>query len=306
MSGQPPLVAGLELGGTKSVALLARGTDILDMIQTPTTTPDATLATLVDQLALWTSGGAVEALGVGSFGPLDLNPRSPMFGSITQTPKPGWSGTALHAPLAARFGLPIGIDTDVAGAAMAEARWGAASGCRVHVYLTVGTGIGGGVVVDGRPVHGLVHPEIGHIRVRRRPGDDFPGICPFHGDCLEGLASGPAIAARAGAPGAALAPSHPVWPLVADALAEAIAGLMLTLSAERVLIGGGVMQGQDWLLPMIRERVARSLNGYVAGLDALALERIVRAPQLGDRAGPLGAIALAEAALPTTPFSASS
>jgi fructokinase len=280
--------------------VLARGPDIVQTVRIPTTQPVPTLAALLDQLALWADEHVVEALGVASFGPLNLDPGSPSFGSITRTPKAGWSGTDLLGPLSARFDQPIGFDTDVAGAALAEERWGAAAGCRVHVYLTVGTGIGGGVVVDGRPVHGLIHPELGHVRVRRRRDDDFVGDCPFHGDCVEGLASGPAIAARAGAPAADLAPSHAAWPFVADALGQLVAGLMLTLSPQRVLIGGGVMNGRGWLLPMIRAQAAASLNGYVAGLDARTLGAIVRAPHLGDRAGPLGAVALAEAALAAT------
>jgi fructokinase len=170
-------------------------------------------------------------------------------------------------------------------------------GRSVVVYLTVGTGIGGGVVIDGQPVHGLVHPEIGHLRVRRAVGDDFAGVCPFHGDCLEGLASGPAIAARSGAPAETLADDHPVWPRVAGELGEMAASLILTLSPQRILIGGGVGMGKPFLFPMIRAATLESLGGYVAGVTPYSLSRIIRQPALGDRAGPLGAIALGLAAM---------
>jgi fructokinase len=167
----------------------------------------------------------------------------------------------------------------------------------VHVYLTIGTGIGGGVVVDGRPVHGLIHPEIGHVRTRRVAGDDFPGICPVHGDCLEGLASGPAIAARAGVAAEEIGPDDPVWASVAAPLAELMAMLILTLSAERILIGGGVGIGQPQLLPMIRAGTAAILGGYVAGVTIERLGEMIRAPGLGELAGPLGAVALGSIAL---------
>lgn len=216
---------------------------------------------------------------------------------MTTTPKPGWSRVDLVGHFAQRFNVPIGFDTDVAGAGLAETLWGAAKGCGVVVYLTVGTGVGGGVVIGGRPVHGRIHPEIGHLRIRRDPGDPFAGVCPFHGDCVEGLVSGPAIAARAGAPAESLADDDPVWARVADDLAELAAILVLTLSPERILIGGGVAAARPFLPPMIRSRVAGRLAGYVAGLSEAALARMIRAPGLGGRAGPLGAIALGRSAM---------
>lgn len=287
------LIAGVELGGTKAVALIARGAEIIVQRRIPTGEPEATLGALSDQIASWERAhGRIAALGVASFGPLGLDPARADFGLITKTPKAGWSDIDVLGHFRNRFPVPLGFDTDVAGAALAETIWGGAKGCDVVVYLTIGTGIGGGLVVDGRPVHGMVHPEIGHLRIRRAPGDDFAGACPFHGDCLEGLASGPAIAARAGAPAEDLPESAPVWGKVAAEIAEAAAMLILTLSPRRILVGGGVPGGKPFLFPMIREAVAERLAGYVAGLTPAALVEVIGPPGLGDRAGPLGAVAL--------------
>jgi fructokinase len=288
-----PLIAGIELGGTKGVALIARGRRILRSARVPTGEAAATLAALSDHLAAWSKElGPFDGLGIASFGPVGLHPARRDFGFITQTTKPGWSNVDVRGHFAERFAAPIGFDTDVAGAAMSETLWGAGLGQGVVVYVTVGTGIGGGVVIDGQPVHGRIHPELGHLRVRRAPGDHFPGACVFHGDCLEGLASGPAITARTGAPAETLGPGHPVWAEVADNLAEMATSLILTLSPDRILIGGGVATGKPFLFPMIRDATLAKLAGYVAGLTPANLGRIVRPPGLGDRAGPLGAVAL--------------
>ena len=292
MDHAEPLVAGIELGGTKSVALIARGLTVVEQARFPTNDPATTLEAIGDALARWHADEPFEAIGIGSFGPLGLDPARADFGMITTTPKAGWARTDVRGYFARRFEVPIGFDTDVAGAALAEGRWGAAIGCGVHVYLTIGTGIGGGVVVNGRPVHGLIHPEIGHIRTRRAAGDGFPGVCPYHGDCLEGLASGPAIAARAGMPAGEIGADDPLWRPVAATLSELMAMLILTLSPERILIGGGVGMGQSQLLPMIRAGTVEILGGYVAGVTAERLEEMIRAPGLGDLAGPLGAVAL--------------
>lgn len=292
MDHAEPLVAGIELGGTKSVALIARGSTIIEQARFRTADPAATLEAIGDALARWRAAEPFEAIGIGSFGPLGLDPARADFGTITTTPKPGWAGTDVRGYFARRFDVPIGLDTDVAGAALAEGRWGAAIGCGVHVYLTIGTGIGGGVVVDGRPMHGLIHPEIGHVRTRRVAGDGFPGVCPWHGDCLEGLASGPAIAARAGMPTEEIGADDPVWRPVAATLSELMAMLILTLSPERILIGGGVGMGQPQLLPMIRAGTVEILGGYVADITVGRLEEMIRAPGLGELAGPLGAVAL--------------
>lgn len=294
MTDETRLVAGIELGGTKSIALIARGREIVGIARMPTAEPGPTLAALSAQIDAWQDvHGPVKAIGIGSFGPIGLDPGRADYGHITSTPKPGWANVDVVGHFAARFAAPIGFDTDVAGAALAEYRWGAAQGCDVLLYLTIGTGIGGGVAVGGAPVHGLVHPELGHLRVRRAAGDGFAGVCPFHGDCLEGLASGPAIAARTGMSGADIDDEHPVWALVTDELAEAMALLMLTLSPQRILIGGGVFQHRQKLFDRLRARTAELLGGYVAGVGSAELADIIRAPGLGDRAGPLGAIALA-------------
>ena len=198
----------------------------------------------------------------------------------------------MRGHFAERFDVPIGFDNDVNGAVLAENKWGAAQGCSVAIYLTIGTGIGGGVVVGGRLVHGLVHPEHGHFRVRRRADDTFAGACPYHGDCIEGLASGPAIAARTGSRAPELPPEHPVWIDVANELGEFMALLVLAISPQRILVGGGVGYGQRWLLPRIRDAALASLGGYVAALDAPAIEALIVPPGLGDDAGPLGSVAI--------------
>lgn len=294
MTDDDRLVAGIELGGTKAVALVARGREILAIERFPTGGPAQTLVAIGDRIDVWRREyGAPEALGIASFGPIGLDRERTDYGHITSTPKPGWQGVDLVGHFAARFGWPIGFDTDVAGAALAEYRWGAAQGCAVAIYMTIGTGIGGGVIVDGRPLHGLIHPELGHVRVRRAPGDDFSGLCPFHGDCLEGLASGPAIAARAGMDGAAVGDDHILWEHVTGELGEAMAMLILTMSPQRILIGGGVFQHRQALLSKVHARTAALLNGYVAGVGAPQLAEIILPPGLGEMAGPLGAVALA-------------
>jgi len=284
-----PLVAGLELGGTKCVAILARGCEILERIQFPTTGPQETVAGLAATVGQWRQDGAeIAAIGLASFGPLGLDPRREDFGYITRTPKPGWD----HFDLRGAFlsDLPIGLDTDVNAAALAEGEWGAARDADIHIYLTVGTGIGGGVVVNGRPLHGLIHPEIGHIRVRRDPADPFYGTCPFHGDCLEGLASGPAIAARTGVDAASLDDRHPIWRGVAAELGQLVATLILAMSAQRIVIGGGV-GSRAALLPMVRKAAADALNHYLP-LNESELDRLVVAPGLGSDSGALGAVLL--------------
>lgn len=289
-----PLVAGIELGGTKCIAVLARGREILAEERVPTRLPAETLPALVSIVRGWLDAGQpIAALGLASFGPLALDPASPDHGRITTTPKPGWAGIDLLAAFRP-LGLPMALDTDVNAAALAEGRWGAAQGATVHVYLTIGTGIGGGAVVHGRALHGVMHPEMGHVAVRRTADLAFPGLCPFHGDCLEGLASGPAIAARTGQPAERLADDHPVWAAVGGEIGELVAMLMLILSPERILIGGGV-GGRPALLAHIRAAAGARLAGYLDRVDAAALEAIVRSPDLGANAGPLGAVALASA-----------
>ena len=292
-----PVLAGVELGGTKLCLVVGRGREILDSERLPTGQPAETLAAAAAILARWHERWQPRALGIASFGPVAVDPRSPDYGHLLATPKPGWAGTDVLGALSAGFDDRVALHTDVTAAALAEGRWGAARGLDDHLYVTVGTGIGMGLVVGGRPVMGLMHPEAGHFRVRRVTGDRFAGNCPFHGDCLEGLASGPAIKARTGRPADELAEDDPAWALVADALAEAFAGLFLTLATGRIVVGGGVGVGQPHLLPMVRERVVEKLGGYLPFVDqAQVAERIVPAA-LGGDAGPLGALVLAATAL---------
>lgn len=293
MSKSEPLTIGVELGGTKCIAVLARGRKMLDMRRWPTEASGRTLQAISDRLSHWQRENAIEAMGIASFGPLCLDTASPKYGHIVNTPKPGWSGVDVLGILKGDFAGPVGFDTDVAGAALAEGRWGAASGCRDHVYLTIGTGIGAGIVANGELVHGKVHPEVGHIRVRRDRLDDFPGLCPMHGDCIEGLASGPAITARAGEPVDHLAIQDPVWELVAGELAELMISLILTLSPQRIVIGGGVAERRPMLFAMVHAATAERLAGYLDGQMGHELQRLIVPPLLGTDAGPLGANALA-------------
>lgn len=288
--------AGVEMGGTKCVCLLATGPeDIRDEVRIPTTTPAETLAAIEAVLSRWQAQSGLRAIGVASFGPLDLDPASPRYGTLVNTPKPGWTGANLLAGLT-RFGVPVGLDTDVNGAALAEGRWGGARGLASFTYVTVGTGIGVGSIVRGLAVRGLGHSEAGHLRIPRRPGRSWPGACPFHGDCAEGLASGPAIQAQAGVPAVELPPSDPIWEEVVQALAALMHNLVLTTAPQRILIGGGVVSGQPFLLPRLRGALVDSLNGYgVAPAIAADIDSFVDAPALGTAAGPLGAVALAQA-----------
>ena len=298
MAAELPLIAGLELGGTKCVAILARGREVIAQKRFPTETPAITLPALSAQITAWAkSSGQIAALGIASFGPLVLDASHENYGFIADTVKPGWSHTDLLGHFRRQFDMPIGLDTDVAGAALAEMRWGAAIGCADLVYLTIGTGVGGGVIAGGKPVQGWMHPEIGHMRVRRSSSDNFTGVCAFHGDCLEGLISGPAITARTGQPAETLAADHPVWIDVARELSEAIAILILTLSPKRILLGGSVALGNAHLLPAIRIRATELLAGYIAGLGKEEMRSVVAIAGLAELAGPLGAIAIGNDAL---------
>ena len=229
-----PLIAGLELGGTKCVALLASGPgDVREQVTVPTTDPETTLGALEAVLDGW----AFDAIGVASFGPLELNAGHPDFGTMTATTKPGWTGAVIGPRFAARYGRPLAIQTDVNGAAMAEAHWGAAQGLTSHAYITIGTGVGVGMVSGGRPVQGLAHGEAGHMHVARKRGDDFEGWCPFHGDCVEGLIAGPALAKRFGCKGEELPECGPQWDLFVHDLGGLLHNLVTTLAPERIAIG---------------------------------------------------------------------
>ena len=289
----PSLYGGIEAGGTKFVCAVASGPDDIQAeVQFPTTTPGETIGHTIDFLAPFRA--QLVAAGISSFGPIDLNPASPTYGFITSTPKPGWANTDLAGAVGRALDLPVGFDTDVNGAALGEHRWGAAQGLDTFIYLTIGTGIGGGGMVGGKLMHGLVHPEMGHIRLPHdRDVDPFEGVCPFHGDCLEGLATGPALAARWGQRGETLPADHPAWPLEAHYLALGLVNLICTLSPQRIILGGGVMKERH-LFPLIRAEVQELLNGYVQAPEILdGIDDYIVPPVLGGRAGVLGAIALA-------------
>lgn len=291
------LVGGIEGGGTKFVCAVGTGPDdIRDEIRFPTTSPQETTDQSIQFFREQQSKhGDLAAIGIASFGPVDPNPSSPKFGYITTTPKPGWQDTDFAGMVQRALGIPVGFDTDVNVAALGEARWGAAQGLDSFIYLTVGTGIGGGGLIGGQIMHGLIHPEMGHIRLPHdREADPYPGGCPFHGDCLEGLASGPAIEARWGQPATELPPDHPAWPLEAEYLALALSNFVCTLSPQRIILGGGVMK-QEQLFPLIREKLLSYLANYVQSPAILrSIDQYVVPPGLGNRSGVLGAFALAQ------------
>lgn len=285
------IYAGVELGGTKCVAILARGPqDVLAREVIPTSLPSETLGRIESALLDWKRTQGFDALGIASFGPLDLDRQSPTYGHTVTTTKPGWSDVDIAPRLETATGVPAAFDTDVNGAAFAEMRWGAGRGFDDFAYVTVGTGVGVGLIVNGKPTRGFAHCELGHIRVARLPGDEWPGSCPYHGDCVEGLAAGSALSARFGEAARDLPPDHPVWDSVAWALAQLCHAIVCAAAPCRIAMGGGVMQGHPHLLPRINAMLIESLKAYV---PLPGDGDYVRAPELGADAGPLGAIALA-------------
>jgi fructokinase len=286
-AGRLTVYGGIEAGGSKWVCAVGTGPeDLRATAAVPTTTPAETIGRVVD---FFEQEGPVDALGIGSFGPVDLDRSSPTWGHITTTPKEGWANTDVAGEFGRRLGVPVAFDTDVNTAALGEHRWGAAQGIDTFCYVTVGTGIGGGGMVEGNLLHGLVHPEFGHLRIPHdREADPFEGACPYHGDCWEGLASGLAIEARWGRPGAELDGRAEVWELEAHYLALGLTSVVFVLSPQRIVVGGGVMR-RAGLVPLVRAQIGRLMNGYLGPLD----EDFVTLPALGSRAGVLGALALA-------------
>ncbi len=291
MTAATAMFGFIEAGGTKFVVGIGSAPGaIIDRIRIDTTTPAETIGAAIAWLqSRAAQHGALSAIGIASFGPVELDRAAPDWGHIAATPKPGWSHTDVAGRFAHVFGCPIGFDTDVNGAALAEARWGAAQGQRVSVYITIGTGIGGGALVSGVPLHGVSHPEMGHFRPARHPDDvGFAGICPFHGDCLEGLASGPAIKARWGASLSELADDHPGRTITAWYIAQLAVTLHALMEPGRIVLGGGVM-ATPGLIDRVRSTATELSGGYFKGQS----EQIIVPPGLGDDAGLLGALALA-------------
>jgi fructokinase len=290
--GGARLFAGVELGGTKCIVTLAAGPgDIRDQRTIATTVPWETLPAIKAVLDEWAGSHGFCGLGIASFGPIRLDPAKAGYGQIGATNKPDWEGADLLGPLQSAFGVPIGFDTDVNGAALAEIRWGSGRGLDDFAYVTVGTGVGVGLIVHGKPTRGFSHSEIGHVLVPRLKGDETPSVCRFHDDCVEGLASGTALNARLnGRPMAEVAADDPVWEPIVHTLASMVHSLACTTGPMRVAMGGGVLAGQPQLLPRINAKLEASLSGYmqIPGDGAY-----VTAPELGTMAGPLGAIALA-------------
>ncbi len=295
MSDEAPVVGGIEAGGTKFRVAIGRSQHLLADTTIPTTSPAETVGASIEFFRK--SDYRLEAIGVASFGPLDLDPHSRAYGSITTTPKPGWSYTPLLKMVRDSIGVPVAIDTDVGGAALGERTWGAAMGLESFVYLTVGTGIGGALDVGGRTHHGPGHPEMGHVVVAQEQDDSFEGICPFHGSCIEGMASGPAIRARWNHPVADLLDRPEVWDLEARYLAQALRTITYITAPERIIVGGGVMR-KEGLLELIRTKLAAQLSGYgPSELLNSDLADYVVAPGLGQDAGLFGALALARQSL---------
>lgn len=290
------LYGGIEAGGTKFVCLLGTGPDdISGEIRFPTIHPDETIQQVIEFFEPYTRSGELAAVGIASFGPVDLNPNSPTYGYITTTPKPFWSQVDLRGPILNALNLPVAFDTDVNVAAFGEWYWTPGNrSLDPFLYMTVGTGIGVGVLANGHPLHGLVHPEAGHFAIPHNlQADPFPGSCPYHGDCLEGLASGPAISRRWGQPAETLPDDHPAWDLEVEYIALALTNLIYAYSPQKIVLGGGVALHSGFH-DAVRRKVQRLLNGYVQ--SPILLEKIgdyIVPPALGNRSGALGAIAMA-------------
>lgn len=299
MKNNHPLYGAIEGGGTKFICAVGTNPGSLKAeTRIATSTPEATLSQVVDffkqqEISL----GKLSAIGFACFGPLDPNPASPAFGHILPTPKPGWSNADIVGMLRKEFDIPIAFDTDVNGAALGEWRWGKGQGLQNFIYLTVGTGIGGGAYVEGKLVHGLLHPEMGHIPLNHdKLSDPFEGACPFHQDCFEGLASGLAVEKRWGQRGSSLPQDHPAWELEADYIAQALMAYVMVLSPQRIILGGGI-GSIPHLLPKVREKTRGYINGYVQSAVILhEIDSYIVNPGLGGQSGVLGAIALAEQA----------
>jgi fructokinase len=282
-------IGALEAGGTKMVCAIGdENGKIEKRVSFPTQTPKETLPQILEFFV----NEEIAALGIGCFGPVELDRRSPVYGYITSTPKLAWANYDIVGKFEEALNVPVGFDTDVNGAALGEVFFGAARGCDPAIYITIGTGVGVGIYVNGTLLHGLIHPEAGHILITRRHGDTYRGKCPYHENCLEGLAAGPAIMERWGKPAAELTDRKEVWELESDYLAQAVANYILTLSPQKVILGGGVMH-QEQMFALVRKKVQEKLNSYLQN-DRIAehIEEYIVPPALGDNAGITGALLL--------------
>ncbi len=282
-------IGALEAGGTKMVVAIGNEQgEIFDRLSIPTRDPEITMPELVDYF----KSSKVDALGIGCFGPIDLNRESATYGYITSTPKLPWRNYNIVGTFSEALQVPIGFDTDVNASAIGEATWGSTKDVKNSIYITIGTGVGVGVIIDGKPLHGMLHPEAGHILLAKHPEDNFKGTCPYHENCLEGLAAGPAIEARYGKKAHELSNQVEVWVLEGYYIAQALVNYILTLSPQRIILGGGVMH-QEQLMPIIHREVLRMLNGYILTPQLQDIEKYITLPQLNDNQGIMGCIRLA-------------
>ena len=288
------LFGALEAGGTKMVCAIGdENGNILERVSIPTGTPENTMPPMIE----FFRGKGISALGIGCFGPVDLDKKSPTYGYITSTPKLAWTNYPIVAEFEKALGVPVGFDTDVNAAALGEATWGCTKDVDNSIYITIGTGVGVGVIVNGKPYHGMIHPEGGHILLARHPQDPMVGSgCPFHENCMEGLAAGPSLEKRWGVKGAELADHMEVWEMEAWYIGQAITNYIMILSPERIICGGGVMH-QPCLLPLIRKEVERQMNGYIKGKGMDDLNNYIVGVSLNDNQGAMGAVKLAMDAL---------
>lgn len=283
------LFGALEAGGTKMVCAIGdESGKIFDQIHIPTTTPDETMPKIIEYFM----DKDIKAIGIACFGPIDLNRESAGYGHILDTPKLPWVGYDIVGAVKKALGIPVGFDTDVNGSLLGEVTWGSAKGLTDALYITIGTGIGGGVLSGGKTVHGMLHPELGHMILAKHPEDDFEGVCPYHGCCFEGLASGPAIEKRWGKPARELVDEPKVWELESYYIAQALSMIILTISPQKIILGGGVMH-QIQLFDLIRKKVLDNINGYIKTRELSDIDNYIVPAGLGDDQGIMGAIRLA-------------
>lgn len=283
------ILGALEAGGTKMVCAIGdENGNLTERISLPTKTPEETMPQMIE----FFKKHNIKALGIGTFGPADLNPASPTYGCITTTPKLAWASFNIRSAFADALQVPVGFDTDVNAAALGETSFGCMQNVNNGIYITIGTGIGVGVLAEGKLLHGMLHPEGGHILLERHPFDTYKGCCPYHSNCFEGLASGPAIEGRYGKKAIELANLPEVWELEADYIAKALVNYILILSPERIVLGGGVMH-QEQLFSLIREKTAKYLNGYIKTKEIECLDTYIVPPSLNDNQGVLGCLKLA-------------